>query len=475
MNGYLFATLILSWRAGPMRCRVAALALSLLLPLAVRAEEPPLQKLRQDLAEHYVQPEPHMALAHSYHAKGNRLQAFLLLEYARRSLFPREQFDEVFERAFLQAEPFDNSKAAEAALLKKLGRDPTAAKIAIKLADIYISREDWPRAKEYLGKVITLEPEDFSNVEALAEVLRREGKPKEAAQAVADYLTKHPRSREAYHRKLAPLMRTDAQAAKKLLTKAVAAFPQDGRFLFNQGVLLQNEDRLKEAEEHFVKAAALAKDSAHIQGWTGRFFLKVRPDEGKALHYYLSAYFLDPHFYDSEHAEQRIWKLSTGAAQKRYQGLVTAGKRPAEILRDSNPLVVGMALDTMGKQWDRGYSQSVLAALGHDDEYVRAKALRALLAHVDRSFDKDLKGLLQDADLRKRGMAAYLAVNLWGEEGIKAVKPWLKAEVQLLRYDALSALLQHGGEEGRKLVRQHRRQEQHPWLKRWLAALDKQD
>ena len=45
----------------------------------------------------------------------------------------------------------------------------------------------------------------------------------------------------------------------------------DGGFLFNKAVLLQNENKLKEAEDHFVKAAALAKDSAHVQGWTARF------------------------------------------------------------------------------------------------------------------------------------------------------------------------------------------------------------
>ena len=82
-------------------------------------------------------------------------------------------------------------------------------------------------------------------------------------------------------------------------------------------VVLQDDKKIQEAEEHFVRAAALAKDSPHIQGWTGRFFLKVKLDGPKALEYYLNAYFLDPHFYDSEHAEDRIWKISLGAWQTR--------------------------------------------------------------------------------------------------------------------------------------------------------------
>jgi hypothetical protein len=96
------------------------------------------------------------------------------------------------------------------------------------------------------------------------------------------------------------------------------------------------------------------------------------------------------------------------------------------------------------------------------------------LANVDQSFDKELRILLQDTDLRKKGMAGYLAVKLWGKEGIKEVKAWLKEDVQLLRYDALSALLQYGGEEGRKIVGEHKGHEQHLWFKRWLDTVDKQ-
>jgi len=84
-----------------------------------------------------------------------------------------------------------------------------------------------------------------------------------------------------------------------------------------------------------------------------------------------------------------------------------------------------------------------------------------------------LKALFEDSDLRKRGLAAYLAVKRWGKPGIEAVKPWLKEDAQLLRDDAISALLEYGGAEGRKLVREHKKSEKHPWFKKWLEAMDK--
>ncbi len=455
-----------------MRRRFAVLALFLLLlTFALGAEDPSLVKLRKALAQRYVEPDPHMALARYYLEKGNRLQAFSLLESVRRGLFPQEQFDEAFERAFSKREPFDNSKKAEAELLKKLAQNPKSAETAIRVADVYISRDDWKRAREYLAKAIELNPEDFTAVAAMGEVLRREDKPKEAEQVVKDFFDKYPQSKEAYLRKITPLMRSDPAAARKLLEEAIQKFPQDGQFLFNRGVLLQDEKKLKEAEEQFVKAATLAKDSAHVQGWTGRFFLKVKEDESKALHYYLNAYFLDPHFYDSEHAERRIGKISAQRGAEENEKLLKAGKKLEELSRHADPIVAGMAVDELAKKWDRKHLSVVLEALGHDDEYMRAKALRALMTNLDRSYDKDVKALLQDSDLRKKGMAAYLAVKLWGKEGVKEVAPWLKEEAQLLRYDALSVLLEHGGEEGRAIIKEHQTREKHPWLKKWLVAM----
>lgn len=78
-------------------------------------------------------------------------------------------------------------------------------------------------------------------------------------------------------------MKKDPAAAKKLLAEALDKFPKDGPLLFNMGVILQEEKKLKEAEDHFIRAAEAAKDSAHIQGWTGRFFLKVKEGDKRDI------------------------------------------------------------------------------------------------------------------------------------------------------------------------------------------------
>jgi Tfp pilus assembly protein PilF len=440
-------------------------------PAALRAQQPTLDSRRRELALRYLEPGPHMALAKYYHDRGDRLLAFYILESARRTRFDRPQFDAAFRTAFLDRAPFDNSKKAEQALLKQHAGDPSAAEVVVKLADIYVSRDDWGKATEFLRKAIKLRPEDFRNVTALAEVQRRQGDPKAAAKTVQDFLEKSPQSREAYEVKIGPLMRKDPEAARKLLREALKRFPKDGEFLFNLGVLLQNDGKLKEAEETFVNAAALAKDSAHVQGWVGRFFLKAKPDEKKSLVYYLNAYFLDPHFYDTEYAEGRIRKLNYDLARQTFARLRKEKKSPEELLRDPNPVVAGLAVAALAEEYAPKRRQALLAAMGHDDPTVRWQATAALMEKAGPEIDADLKALLKDPDLRKRGLAAYLAVKRWGPKGIAQVTPWLKEKAQLLRFDAISALLQEGGAEGRRIVLQHRPHETNLWLKKLLDSL----
>jgi tetratricopeptide (TPR) repeat protein len=325
-----------------------------------------------------------------------------------------------------------------------------------------------------LEKVITLDPEDFSNAAALAEVLKREGNRQEGDQVINDYLKRFPESSEAYNRKIDPLMRKDPKAAKEILQQAIKKHPKNGTFVFNLGVLLQDERNIKEAAEHFVKAADLDKESTHIQGWTGRFFLKVQEDKPKALRYYLNAYFLDPHYRDTEYAESRIRRLGFEAAQDRLNKVKKEGKKLPELLWDDDPFFVGMVIDGMGKNWQKEYVKPLLQSLENDDDTVRAKINRALQDNVDKSFDEELAKWLKDPDLRKRGMAGYLAVKLWGEKGIKEVSPWFDDKAQILRYDAVFSVWAHGGEEGRKMVLERLAKERHPWFKEVYKSLEKQ-
>jgi len=233
------------------------------------------------------------------------------------------------------------------------------------------------------------------------------------------------------------------------------------------------EGNSAEAERMFVEAAELSPDSAEIQAWTGRFFFKVRSNKPRALEYYLNAYFLDPHTYETEFVESRIRKLSGELAEAEIEKQTKAGTPIEKLLGDANPSVVEIALGQMSEKWKAAYLPAVLECLAHDDEGVRWGATEAIKKNADSTFDAKLKALLTDSDLRKRGLAAYLAVHRWKRESFPLIRAMLTHESELVRFDAVSALILEGGEEGRKIAFDHAATEGNPNLRK-LIELAKQ-
>jgi len=418
----------------------------------------------------FLEPAAHMELAKYFRDKGNRLQAFYILETARRYRLEEDEFNKAFALAFRGLEPQDYSQAAEVVLLNEHARDPNSIEAIVKLGDIYISRQDWAKAKEYITKAIRLQPENFENTAALAEVFRREGKREERDRLLREYTHKYPETLDGYRLRIAEVPEKDLDKAALLISEAITKFPQEGGFVFNLGAIRQREGKLREAEEHFVRAAKMSPNSAHIQAWVGRFFHKVKKDDRRALDYYLNAYLLDPHAYETEFVESRIPKINEVVAKADYEQQRKSGVPLTKIVEDPNPGVVYSALGEMSAKWDPTYLKISIDLLGHDDGGVRWYATQMIMKKVDRSFDETLKALLNDRDLRKRGLAAYIAVHLWKQESFGMMREMLKEESQLLRFDAVSALMMEGGAEGRAIVFEHLSRESNPRLRKMIAS-----
>src|SRR5918911_2123752 len=327
-------------------CQFAILAALLMAVFACAKQQPgqaqgqaqgkehSLDQLRADLAMRYFEPAPHMELAKYYKERGNRLMAFYILETARRYRFEEKEFNEAFRLAFGGEKPVDSSEAAETALLKEHARDPNSVATITKLADIYISRKDWAKAKEYIYKAIQLKPDDAESLDALAEVLRLERKPEEADRVVREYALKYPESFGGYRIRIDELLEKEPGKAKPIVLEAIKKFPKEGSFVFDLGNILHREEKIQEAENNFVRAAEMSPSSVFIQSWVGRFFYKVKKDDRRALDYYLNAYFLDPHAYESEFVESRIQKINAELAQNEFDRQLQSGVPLLKILED---------------------------------------------------------------------------------------------------------------------------------------------
>jgi Tfp pilus assembly protein PilF len=434
-----------------------------------------LSQLQQEYAMRFLEPEPHMKLAKYFRDKGNRLQAFYILETARRRRFEEAEFDKAFALAFRGSPPPDYSQAAEAALLNEHTQNPNKIETVVKLGNLYISRQDWANAQKYISKATQLKPDDFENTDALAEVFRREGKHEEADRLLKQYARNYPETLNGYRLRIAEVPEKQPANAKALLSEAIKKFPQEGGFVFELGAIFQRESKLQEAEDHFVRAAEMSPNSVHIQAWVGRFFYKVKKDDRRAQNYYLNAYLLDPHAYETEFVESRIPKTNEVVAKADYDQQRKSGVPLTKILEDPNPVVVYSAIEEMSAKWEPAYLKTFLDLMGHDDGGVRWYATHTIMDKVDRSFDETLRALLKDKELRKRGLAAYIAVHLWKQESFSMMREMLKEEAQILRFDAVSALMLEGGAEGRAIVLEHLPRESHPKLKQLIEAANKQE
>lgn len=443
--------------------------LFLLCAGTVGAEEPTLESLRKDLALRYFEADSHLALVKYQHDHGHRLLAFTISEHVRRRLFEREVFDSAFRQVFLGRARVEHGPGAEARLKAELKKDPESFETVNALANIYLVRSDWAAAEAMIRTECALKPAEYELVATLADVLESQDRRAEAEQVRDAFLERFPESEDTYLHRISQVWGQPLQA-EALLKQALKKLPQSGLLFFQQAVLLQKRDELERAAATFARAAELAPDSSHVQGWTGRFFLKVREDEEKALHYYLNAYFLDPHFYDTEHAEWRVRKLNGAAGRRAFQGLskTAAGIRAA--LAHENNVTVLFALEHLSENWAPKLQDALLPLLGHDVVRIRWRSMILLAQHGDNSFDRHLKQLLEHRDLRVRGLAAYATVQRWGERSFVHIRSMLRHEAQLIRYDAISALALYGGDAGKEILREHLTREAHSNLKEVIEA-----
>ncbi len=123
----------------------------------------------------------------------------------------------------------------------------------------------------------------------------------------------------------------------------------------------------------------------------------------------------------------------------------------------------------MEKQWKPEYLQPFLNCMSNDDSFIRWFALMSIFKNERANFDTILPTLLNNNDLRKRGLAAYVLIEFWQEKGFAELKKMLSEKIELIRFDAVSALVLSGGQKGIEILRLHQKSETSPYLASLLA------
>jgi len=111
-----------------------------------QAQDAKLIELRKDFALRYLQPDAHFALAKYYIEKGNFVQAFFILEYARRYRFDEKDFDSEYFKFFGDPMP----------------EPPDDAKDAFQTATKLASEQKYDEAEVYYLKANTIYDKSFA-------------------------------------------------------------------------------------------------------------------------------------------------------------------------------------------------------------------------------------------------------------------------------------------------------------------------
>ncbi|HEV3037444.1 MAG TPA: tetratricopeptide repeat protein [Candidatus Angelobacter sp.] len=413
-----------------------------------------LEAARREYALHFFDAEAHVRLAKELNDHGQRLAAFFVLEAARREHFEQAEFTRAFRRVFLN-DNFDNSPEAEAHLRAQLQNSPYDFEKLTKLADIYISRDDWTKAVPLLQRASKLQPDDFSTVAALAQVYQGMDQDEKAQTIVSRWTKQHPYSLHTYQTEIHALISAEnAVGTRLVIERALKRFPNDALLHFDLGQVFERRADLKDAQREFERAVQLAPRSVDIQGWVARFFLKAKPNPRRSLDLYLNAYFLDPDFYETEYAESRIPELARQVLEEQEKNSVAGADIPADLM-SLVPMVEETLLNAAKTDWSADSMDKVLKIMGSDDEENRWNAMRLAAGHLNEISDERLAQLLEDPDVRKRGMAGYLAVLRGHDKAVLLMKKWLEDPVELIRYDAISALMLYGDAADGKIVEEY--------------------
>ena len=288
---------------------------------------------------------------------------------------------------------------------------------------------------------------------------------------LADWYDANPDSAPARADRVQQLMGRDPDAAWRLLGESIALLPGAGSLRGLQAFVLERQGKAAEAEAAMRLAAELDPDNPGFHAVQAA--AEVERDPSAALEHWLSAYFADPHFALGEPASVRVKQLAFEVGSERYE--MEANGCPAPeclipLLADDSPVVVTLALRRMEEVWRRAFVEPLVALMGHDDPDLREKAASALRRQVGPDFDGRLRQLLKDPDLRRRGLAGFLALRRWGDQAHPVLLGFLDSDVEILRRDAVRALVADGGEGARALLRDHVAEEPQPALRAEIEA-----
>jgi tetratricopeptide (TPR) repeat protein len=435
--------------------------------LAAPTSQETIDSLRADLAMNFDNPNAHLALAKGLKQQ-NALTAFLICEHAR-TLFGDDAFHAAFDIVFRGGVTDVLFHARRQVLQEALKLQPRSVLPLRQMADLCSAHGDPSSAVMFLSRARLIAPDDFSLIQALQLNMTLAGNQADAQSLLNDWCTNHPDSPAAWEARAADALAQNGDSAGAVLDQAIAKYPQDGQ-LHLLRAKFDEDQKPADAQTEYLAAAQVAPDSSAAQAAAARYFLKVRHDPERALHYYLATYFLDPDFNDWESVDRRVRDEADEVSQARVAAAKASGEGIAGLLSDPNPLLQTAAMDQLQTGLGDKIAAKLLRLTTSDAPDVREDSIGLLVAHPEALAKAQMDEMMRSPDAWQRAAAAALLAGTQPETTLDQFAPALNDDSVLVRFTAASALIKRS-QPTRSLVRQSTRSERNPWLRSTIADL----
>jgi tetratricopeptide (TPR) repeat protein len=427
-----------------------------------------LSSLRLALAMDYGNPNAHLVFAKSLKESGDPLTAFLICEHAR-TLFGEDAFLASFDIVFRGHITDVLFHARKQVLQTAINLAPKSVEPLKGLADLYAAHGEPADAANVLKRAMEIAPDDFEIVAALQLNLEAAGHKDDAETFLSNWCQDHPDAPLAWERHVKEAIDRNDDAASQLLDQAIAKFPDDGQLLLMRAQM-EEQQKPGAAQADYVSAAHLSKDSASVQGATGRFFSKAQHDPARALQYYLAAFFLDPNFNDWGSVEQRVFEAANELTREKLAAMVTSHETEESLIDDPNPLVVANVVSRAWWIWGAGFVDELFPKLASDCPDVRQACIQGLEnSDSDWTTKPRLDQMLTNQDPWTRAAAGSIVAATRPKTAGKQIAPLLGDSCLLVRFHAAIALLGIDA-AGQAQVVEAMKKEPSEWLRNFVAV-----
>jgi hypothetical protein len=419
----------------------------------------------EDFADRFFEPGAHVQLAKTYYDSGQPLLAFMILERARASFFEPGQILISFDHLFHQ-KPLKEDAPEAVSLLIKTPESLKSIPVQESLVQYYLLHEDWSGAGLALDKLMELNPACFDYYlqrDQVEELLTKIPSRLNAGR----YVQLYPQSLEATLDILNKEKETDLEETLAKAEAFLKTHPDKAEILLFLAHNSWLSGKTKEGENYFQEAEKKGQGNPFILYTCGQHLEKDLHQNDKALECYLKVYFLDPEFKDSnERLAGRIHAMANEQAADIFE-IVEKSNFLSYLFAPVNPRLQLLILESMADKDPAKNKEYFLKALLHPYPSLRWRAVE-ILTEESLLNQEEISTLLSSPDPIRKGLALYIGQALRFPDIQTHLLEALKSPVQLLRFDAVSNLLQNKDPSSMKALQEQLLTETHPWMKAYL-------